>query len=590
MDSTLPTADEPCFSPGATVANYVIEELLGEGAEGAVFVARDSLLGRRVAMKTLRAAEVGETRGVEEARILASLEHPHIVRVYHARRHRGVWYVVYEYLPGGSLQSLVERVGALPLEQALDYAAQAAGGLSLAHRRGILHRDVKPQNLLLSSQGQVKLGDFGLAFDARSERQAGGLIGTPAFLAPEVWRGDTATAASDVFSLGACLFFLCTARLPFVGTSLEQLKQAHAELKPKLPSGLPAPVADVLGAMLDKSPANRPSSDSLPRLLEQLAAEPYATPRVGDATPSVPQPFAPFAPTGPERALREVLRSGRDVAYVTELLDLLSSAPLGVELRAPNAADALLLVDVAREVGAERRSVVARLTLPKPTTSLRDVVTRQLALRENLSFADACRHLLAHASRLSTSGLVVLHAPRGLGSALRFDVEALAAHAAAAGAKCVLATPRDGAGSEAEPPAGFRRMSAFDSSESAQELAERLQLWLRFATGDRFHFSADALRLASHYCLREGRYWASLALQSLLIASAARLNVVTTWAVSGAHQQLAPWQEPREVPAAFRQRPLVWPTDAMAAELRRVHALVGGGARSVAPDQNSLAG
>src|SRR5689334_14409221 len=130
MDSLRPNSDELRVESGTTIANYVVEELLGQGTEGSVFVARDSLLGRQVALKTLRVAEVGETRGVEEARLRASLEHPNVVRVLHARRHHGVWFVVFEYLAGGSLQSLLERVGPLAPEQALDLLSQAAAGLA----------------------------------------------------------------------------------------------------------------------------------------------------------------------------------------------------------------------------------------------------------------------------------------------------------------------------------------------------------------------------------------------------------------------------------------------------------------------------
>ena len=171
MESTLPLADERSIDVGSVVANYVIDSVLGRGAEGSVFLARDTLLGRQVALKTLRVAEIGETRGVEEARLLASLEHPHILRVYHTKRHHGVWFVVSEYLGGGSLQARVERTGPLPIPQALELMAQIASALSHVHASGIVHRDVKPQNMLLSQAGQLKLADFGLAADLRNARR-----------------------------------------------------------------------------------------------------------------------------------------------------------------------------------------------------------------------------------------------------------------------------------------------------------------------------------------------------------------------------------------------------------------------------------
>jgi tRNA A-37 threonylcarbamoyl transferase component Bud32 len=573
MESVRPLAEEPRFEPGATIANYVIEELLGQGSEGSVFVARDTLLGRKVAMKTLRAAELGETRGVEEARLLATLEHPNIVRVYHARRHQGVWYVVYEYLRGGSVQSLIDRLGPLPVEQALDFAAQAAAGLSFAHRQGILHRDIKPQNLLLTGRGELKLADFGLAFDARGERRAQSLVGTPAFLAPEVWQGEPATAASDVFSLGACLFLLLSGRLPFVGTSKEQLQQAQAELSPKLPPGLPPPVAELLSQMFAKAPAARPDSQTLPRALQQLAAAPYAY-----AAPTrtrqegLARVKSPFSAGGPERALREALRSGRDVAYVSELSSLLSRAARGVEICAATPADGLLLLDVAREVGAEKRPIAARLTLAKPRGTLADTIERQLARSAGASLQDACADLLQPTRLLGTGALIVLHAPRGLSAEQRAEVATLAEQAVAAGGACVVTIPLPESEDAEAPLPGFARMLAFGVAEPARELEERLKLWIRFATDDQFRFSTDALRLAAHYCRSEGRFWANLALQSLLIASAAQLPIVTSWAVAGARAQAAPWHDPSEVPAAWRKRPLSWPSPSMASELARLRA------------------
>lgn len=575
MDSFRPAAEEPRFEPGATIANYVIEELLGQGTEGSVFVARDTLLGRQVAMKTLRVAEVGETRGVEEARLLASLEHPNIVRVYHARRHLGVWYVVYEYLAGGSLQALLDRVGALPLQQALELLGQAAAGLSFAHGRGILHRDIKPHNLLLSRQGVVKLGDFGLAFDARGERRLQNLVGTPAFLAPEVWQGEPATSASDVFSLGVCSFLLISGRLPFVGNSREQLRQAHAELSPKLPQGLPAPVAELLLGMLAKEPSARPASQELPRLLQQLAEAPYALPQ--RAGKERRQATSPFSAKGPGRALREVLRTGRDVAYVSELANALASSARGLEVCSAHAADGLLLLDVAREVGAEPRPIAAQLTWSKPRVSLLELLERQLALPTGLSLAEACAELLLPARRLGTGAIAVVHAPRGLSDEQRIDLGVLCDAAAAANCVCVLATPWGNA--NAEEPRGFRRLLAFTPEEEPREVEERLKLWLAFATDQRFCFSVDALRLAAHYCQSEHRYWASLALQSLLIASAAELPVITTWAVQGAREQTCAWHDVWEVPAAWRKRPMRWPSTAMSAELERLRAQAGGTSR-----------
>lgn len=568
------------------IGSYVIEELLGQGTEGSVYVARDSLLGRQVALKTLRVAEVGETRGVEEARMLSLLEHQHIVRVYHARRHQGVWYVVYEYLAGGSLQGLVERLGRLPPEQALDLMSQAARGLSFVHAQGILHRDIKPQNLLLSRRGELKLGDFGLAFDARSSRRSPvALVGTPAFIAPELWRGEPASTASDVFSLGACLFLLVCGRLPFVGTSKEQIKQAQVELVPKLPSSLPGPVAELISQMLAKDAAARPPSSELPRLLSELARAPYRSLASIRGEPQTLHPESPFSEGGPARAVREVLRSACDVANVSELVRSLGRASRGVELCGENAADGLLLLDAAREVGAETRPLCARLSLSKASTSLCEVIERQLGLSPRGDLTAACQRLLEPVRRSAAPSILVLHCPRGLRSEQRAELIRLSEQAAPLGVTCLLLMPLPPAGDD-EPMPGFERVLAFHGTEEARELEERMRLWLRFATDDRYRFSTDGLRLAAHYCRTEQRFWATLALQGLLIACAAELRVITSFAIEGARAQPTVLYDPSEVPAAWRKRPLAWPPPTLMPLLERLRG--DAAARYSAPSQATL--
>jgi len=572
MDSLQPPAGELRIEPGAVIGSYVIEELLGQGTEGSVYVARDSLLGRQVALKTLRIAEVGETRGVEEARMLSLLEHQHIVRVYHARRHQGVWYVVYEYLPGGSLQGLIERNGRLPPEAALDLMSQAASGLAFVHAQGILHRDIKPHNLLLSRRGELKLGDFGLAFDGRaSRRPASALVGTPAFIAPELWRGEPATTSSDVFSLGVCSFLLLCGRLPFVGNSKEQIKQAHAELAPKLPSSLPAPVAELISSMLAKDAAARPASSELPRLLSGLARAPYRPlSAIRGESGSVPAP-SPFSEGGPMRAVREVLRSGRDVAHVSELVRALGGAARGVELCSATPADGLLLLDTAREVGAESRALCGRLNLTKTSVSLCEVIERQLALTTKGDLRAACQRLLEPARRSGNPAILVVHCPRGISEPQRAELDLLAERASALGVACLLLLPPPDSAADAPLP-GFERVVAFRSDEDPRELEERMRLWLRFATADRYHFSTDGLRLAAHYCRSERRFWATLALQSLLITCAADLRFITSWAVEGARTQPTVWYDPSEVPAPWRKRPLFWPTTELLSVFERLRA------------------
>ncbi|HET9956811.1 MAG TPA: serine/threonine-protein kinase [Polyangiaceae bacterium] len=569
MESVLPIPDEGRLEIGSAVTHYVVEGFLGQGAEGNVYLARDSVLGRLVALKTLRAGTVLETRGVEEARILSALEHPNIVRVYQARRYQGAWVVVFEYLSGGSVHALVRRVGALSPRQALEYTAQAGAGLAFAHEAGFLHRDVKPHNMLISRAGEVKLADFGLALDIRTERRSGGNpVGTPAFLAPEIWAGDLGSAASDVFSLGACLFFLLTGRLPFVATDAEQLRRAHLELEPKLPSGLPGPVRDLVLTMMAKAPEQRPASAALPEMLRSLARNPQRRITTESFLPVV-NACDPFVDGGSERALSRVIREGREQADLSELLSALRSRPLGLELCAPEPADALLLLGVAREEVPDRFQPLARLTFSKAQSSLRSVIERKLGVKAALSLRQACEGILQQGPRdTALRPVLELYAPRALNDAQREEIAQLAGLASPLGVTCVLIRGRvsdDGI-------EGFRRVAAFESQEAERALDERLQRWLAIATGGRFSFTRDARLLISQVCREQSRWWARLAQDSLLISAAAGTRVVTTWAVMGACTQTTPWHSVEDVPAALRKKPFCWPTPELAARLAVLRA------------------
>lgn len=564
MDSLRPNGDAARLEPGTVIANYVVEELLGHGTEGCVYVARDSLLGRQVALKTLRVVEVGETRGVEEARMLAGLEHPNVVRVFHARRHHGIWYVVFEYLAGGSLQGLLDRAGPLAPEQALDLTSQAAAGLAYVHAQSILHRDIKPHNLLLSRDGNIKLCDFGLALDLRGPRRAQSLlVGTPAFLAPELWTGGVASTASDVFSLGVCLFHLLCGRLPFVGSTTEQLVQAQAELTPKFPADLPPPVVDVVASMLSKDPAARPTSQELPELLQQLALEPYRSQR--STAPRSIATETPFGPEGPERAAREALRRGRACSHVAELTRALDSGP-SLQLCSANPSDAQLLLDVVLADAPER--LLAKFLLLKPQLTLCQVIEHKLGLRATGSLAQACEHLADPARRRAAASLVALHAPRGVTAAQSAELEFVSNTLAPHGVRCVVTTPLPSSDEGQTSLPRLPRLRLFDADEDPREIEQRLELWLQLATAGRFHFSRDGLRLAAHSVLRDRRFWVGLGLHSLLIAAASRTRIVASWAVARAREQTAAWHVPSDVPAALSKRPLCWPSRGGAQQLR----------------------
>jgi serine/threonine protein kinase len=206
---------------------YTLEREIGRGGMGAVWLGLDEVLNRAVALKRIGMMPGGSSPDLEraerEARLAARLNHPHVVAVFDLVTEDDQQWLVMEYVEGVTLSQLVSRDGALTPDKASPLIGQAADALAAAHAAGIVHRDVKPSNMLVTPQGQVKLSDFGIAraeADA-SLTQTGLVTGSPAYLAPEVASGETATDASDVWSLGATLFHALSGRPPYeVGNNL----------------------------------------------------------------------------------------------------------------------------------------------------------------------------------------------------------------------------------------------------------------------------------------------------------------------------------------------------------------------------------
>ena len=212
------------FSPGNAFFEYRITRTLGQGAFGTVYLAQDTLLDRPVAIKELtpaaQADSVAFQRFLQEARAAGSLNHPNIVTVYALKPTDAAVYLVMEYLPGGSLRGLLNERGRLPVEDAVRIAADVCDGLAAAHAKGIVHRDVKPENILLTADGRAKVGDFGIAHVPRTAGGAtvGGLTqtgfqpGTLVYMSPEQIRGEGVDGRSDVYQVGAMLHEMLAGR------------------------------------------------------------------------------------------------------------------------------------------------------------------------------------------------------------------------------------------------------------------------------------------------------------------------------------------------------------------------------------------
>ncbi len=262
---------------------YRIERVLGHGGMASVYVARDAELDRPVALKILadRLADDREFRRrfLREARLAARLSHANVVQVYDAGEDDKRPFIVMEYVDGVSLAEILAERGKLPVAEAAHIARQAALGLQSAHDADLVHRDVKPQNLLVRDDGVVKIADFGIARAAELSRvtQAGTVLGTAAYLAPEQARGDDVTASADVYSLGAVLYEELTGRPPFEFSSLAELaeKQRDGFVIPvrDLEPSVPVEVEALVMRCLAREPRFRPSSAAdVARVLEQQAA------------------------------------------------------------------------------------------------------------------------------------------------------------------------------------------------------------------------------------------------------------------------------------------------------------------------------
>ena len=274
---------------------YELEELVGTGGMSTVFRAHDRQLERRVAIKILHEHYATDPEYLErfrrEARAVARLSHPNIVTVIDRGNDDGRQYIVFEHVDGENLKEFVLRSGRLPVRRALELALAIADGLSFAHQRGLVHRDVKPQNVLLNKDGDVKVTDFGIARSLHVEHgvtQTGTVMGTGEYLAPEQASGKPVSPATDVYSLGVVLWELLAGDVPFVGENFVAIALRHVnELPPDLRERRPD-VSPRLAAAVDralaKDPARRfPSMADFAKELRACLAE-------ADGAAAVPPP------------------------------------------------------------------------------------------------------------------------------------------------------------------------------------------------------------------------------------------------------------------------------------------------------------
>ncbi len=267
--SSSPSRMENRFVPGTLLAGrYRIVSLLGKGGMGEVYRADDLTLDQPVALKFLPETVVNNeatlARFRNEVRLARQVSHPNVCRVYDVGEIDGHVFLSMEYVDGEDLGSLLRRIGRLPVDKALEIARKLCAGLAAAHEKGVLHRDLKPGNVMLDSRGQVLLTDFGLA--GLADQIAGAEVrnGTPQYMAPEQLSGKEVTARSDIYSLGLVFYEIFTGKRPFEANTLAELMRAQAEATPTSIStvvkDLDPAVERVILRCLDPEPARRPSS------------------------------------------------------------------------------------------------------------------------------------------------------------------------------------------------------------------------------------------------------------------------------------------------------------------------------------------
>lgn len=326
---------------GETLLNnrYLLTAQQGSGGMAVIYKARDQLLGRIVAIKILRPSLTADpafiARFQNEARAIANLQHPNIVTVHDVGTHNSppnmTHYIVMEFVEGSDLKKIIKTENQLSVERAMHFGTQICDGIGYAHRAGIVHADVKPQNILITVDQKVKVTDFGIAqalTDTQPQQRESVVWGSPHYFAPEQAKGEKPSAASDVYAIGIVMFEMLTGRLPYVGTSQQELAMAHIkepvplviQFNPQVGEKLSQLVAramskdpgtrfrdaDQLGAALRRlqdqgeartlgsaAPANTTASNFPPATLPGTPAVPRTIPQ---SPVSQPQPSAQTAP------------------------------------------------------------------------------------------------------------------------------------------------------------------------------------------------------------------------------------------------------------------------------------------------------
>jgi hypothetical protein len=351
--ASAPSIDGGRLLPGTVLLDrYRVIELLGRGGMGEVYRAEDLVLGQPVALKFLPAGLRDDperlARFYNEARMAREVTHPAVCRVHDVAEAEGVTFLSMEYVDGEDLASLLRRIGRLPRDKALEIARQLCAGVAAAHDKGVLHRDLKPQNVMLDGRGKVRITDFGLAGLAGSIHGDDVRSGTPGYMSPEQLAGREVTARSDIYSIGLVLYELFTGKRAYPGRGLAEVRRQHDQ-----PLSPPSSLADDLDPAVDTAvlrcleddPARRPASA---RAVSTLlpGGDALASALLAGETPS---PEA-VAAAGPDEGVRPAVGWACLAAFAVCIVTTLFLVPrLQLLPRLPNTRPPVVLEDRARE-------------------------------------------------------------------------------------------------------------------------------------------------------------------------------------------------------------------------------------------------
>lgn len=342
---------DPNLMPEATILNhrYRLEETMGAGGMAVVYRAYDLMLERTVAIKVLREDFSRDPDFREhfrqEARAAANLSHPNIVTVHDFGLDEGQLFIVMEHVPGTELKSLLNKRHKLTVEESIDLMTQACAGVGYAHRAGLVHCDLKPQNILITPDMRVKVTDFGIAralASIQEDEKAEIVWGSPQYFSPEQAAGAAPSPASDVYSLGIVMYEMLTGQLPFTAATGTELARMHREVLPKAPNQLdpsiPVELEQILFKVLAKEPAARyRTADQFGRVLDTFRQQhflgiPAAGGPAGAPSETRPAATAP-APTPATRPLTaepsEPAESPLSIDWINIALGLLALIAVG---------------------------------------------------------------------------------------------------------------------------------------------------------------------------------------------------------------------------------------------------------------------